>query len=248
MARKKRQGSPRSSHGGASPGAGPETAGAVQDKRAHREEARRRKELIHRRIRRRRLVRRAVVVGALVGVVGVAGGYVFSRELESRRLNQAAGRLAAEAGCTDVVDMLDLGRTHLPADQTTTYGQRPATSGLHALSPLRPDPHVYTDPVPETSAVHNLEHGYVLIYYRAKGDAALPSQVVGPLADLANGATKVIMAPFLDLQQGTSLAFAAWNKLQQCPPTVNSEQAVSLAEAFIDRFASGGEAPEPSAP
>lgn len=96
--------------------------------------------------------------------------------------------------------------------------------------------------------MHNLEHGYVLVYYRAGGDAALPARVVGRLTDLANGATKVIMAPFPDLVEGTSLAFAAWNRLQQCPSTVTSEQALGLAQAFLDRFASGGEAPEPSAP
>ena len=241
MAQKKRKRRQRPSPGTVSVVARPETAVAADDKSARREEARRRKERIQRIVRRRRLVRRGAVIGSLVAVVAVAGGYVFSRELESRRL-------AAEAGCTDVVDMPDLGRTHLPAGQNTTYEQRPATSGLHALSPLPPDPHVYTDPVPETNAVHNLEHGYVLIYYGANGDAALPSRVVGPLTDLANGATKVIMAPFPDLVEGTSLAFAAWNKLQQCPSAVTAEQALGLAEAFIDRFASGGEAPEPSAP
>jgi hypothetical protein len=107
---------------------------------------------------------------------------------------------------------------------------------------------VYEQPVPEQNAVHNLEHGYVLVYFRQDGDGALPGGVVSALADLVEGTSKVVMAPYPGLGPEHALALVAWNELQRCPSTVTPSQAVGLARAFIDRFRSGGQAPEPSAP
>ena len=229
-------------------GAGTATADRTAEKRRHREDARLRREAIQRGIRRRHVARRVAVWAAGLAAIGAIGVYVLGQELESRRLAGESGRLAAAAGCTDVVEMPDLRRSHLPAGQTTTYDQHPATSGTHALAPLPPDPHVYPSAVDETAAVHNLEHGYVLIYYRSESRDALPGGVVKGLADLANGETKVIMAPYPELEKGTALAFAAWDELQQCPAAVTAEHATGLADAFIARFRAGGRAPEPSAP
>ena len=203
--------------------------------RAHRDEARRRREAIERSIRRRRLTRRTTAWGIVV-----ARGFVVSRELESRRIASQGDRLAVAAGCTCVEEKPDLGRTHLSSGQTTTYEQHPATSGPHGLAPLPPSPAVYTSPVPEQNAVHNLEHGYIVMYYRSAEDARLPNGVVGALTDLADGEMKVILAPYPKLEPGTALALAAWDELQQCPNTVTVSQATGLAESFIDRFRGGG--------
>ena len=132
--------------------------------------------------------------------------------------------------------------------QTTTYEQHPATSGPHDLAPLPPSPGVYTSPVPEQNAVHNLEHGYIVMYFRSGGDAPLPDGVVGGLTELADGETTVNLAPYPKLERGTALALAAWDELQQCPNTVTVSQATGLAESFIDRFRGGGKAPEASVP
>ena len=217
-------------------------------KHAHPEEARRRREAIERSIRRRRLARRATAWGIVAAVVALAGGFVLSQELESRRIASQGDRLAAAAGCTPVEEKPDLGRTHLASGQTTTYEQHPATSGTHDLAPLPPSPAVYTSPGPEQNAVHNLEHGYIVIYYRSGGDTRLPNGVLGALTELADGETKVILAPYPKLEQGTALALAAWDELQQCPNTVTVSQATGLAESFIDRFRGGGKAPEASVP
>lgn len=98
----------------------------------------------------------------------------------------------------------------------------------------------------ETNVVHNLEHGYVLIYYRADGPDALPSTVVEDLASFATVNVKVIMAPYPSLAPGRAFALAAWDELQQCPSSVTPSQATDLARAFVDLFRSGGRAPEPS--
>ena len=218
------------------------------ERQRHREEARHRRETAHRAARRRKLLRRGVTVGIVLGVVALGATYVVNQERESHRLEEEASELASAAGCTDVKDVPSDGGGHLPPGETTSYPNHPATSGIHDLSPLPPDPAVYTETVPEQNAVHNLEHGYVLLYYRAGGDDALKPDVVAALSDLAEGESKVILAPYPDLGPDTALALAAWDRLQGCPPTVKADQALQLAESFLERFRGGGEAPEASVP
>ncbi len=220
----------------------------VATRREHREEARRRKDAAYRSTGRRRLMRRGVAIGIVVGVVAFGAAYVVTKEQESHRLEDEASRLATAAGCTDVRDVPSSGEGHLAPGETTTYARHPATSGIHDQAPLPPDPQIYKDLVPEQNAVHNLEHGYVLLYYRAGEDAALPPDVIVALSDLAEAESKVILAPSFDLEADTSLALAAWNRLQRCPSTVTAAQALGIAESFVERFRGGGEAPEPSAP
>ena len=218
------------------------------EKRAHRDETRRRREALERSIHRRRVARRAAVLGVVAAVVAVAGAYVVTQTLESRNAAEEAARVAAAAGCTPVEQQPDRGRGHLQPGQTTTYARHPATSGTHDPAPLPPSPAVYTSPVPEQNAVHNLEHGYVVVYYRAHGTAALPKGVLGSLTELADSESKVIVAPYTRLARGTALALLAWDELQQCPNTVTASHATGLAESFIDRFRGGGRAPEASVP
>jgi hypothetical protein len=137
---------------------------------------------------------------------------------------------------------------HLQPGQNYRYTSEPATSGWHDPSPLPGDPHVYTQPVQETRAVHNLEHAYVLVYYRADGPDALPADVVQALGPLVNAQFKTIMAPFPDLPTGTSFALLAWNKLWTCPSTITASQARTMTSGFIQAFRGTGNAPEPGAP
>ena len=104
---------------------------------------------------------------------------------------------------------------------------------------------MYTGVIPETRAVHNLEHAYVLIYYRRDGPGALSPEVVARLATLARGEARVIMAPYPLLPDGTALALAAWNKLWECPADVTADQAATIARGFIDAFRGTSNAPEP---
>ena len=95
--------------------------------------------------------------------------------------------------------------------------------------------------------MHNLEHAYVLIYYRADGPEALPTDVVDELATLAESEDKVIMAPHASLEEDTSLALAAWNKLWECPAGVTADQARTIASGVIEAFRGSSNAPEPQA-
>lgn len=190
------------------------------------------------------MARRVLAWGAAGALVAVGATYFVVQSQERSRLVAQASQVASEAGCTQVQEMPDRGRSHTPP---YNYDQRPATSGPHG-SPLPPGRSVYGAPIPEENAVHNMEHGYVLIYYRQEGNGALRSDVVQELQRVAEDERKVIMAPYPELEEGRSMALATWNRLQQCPSELTLDQAATLAHSFIAQFRGGGDAPEPAVP
>ena len=173
--------------------------------------------------------------------------FLFVRTTGPGDVSTAALSAARAVGCSAVTHPLSSapGGEHLQAGESHTYDQHPATSGPHDPSPLPPDPHVYTAPIPETRAVHNLEHAYVLIYYRPAADGGLSDDVVRGLESLARGESRVIMAPYPALPEATSLALAAWNTLWECPSSMTPAQATTIAMGFIDAFRGTSIAPEP---
>lgn len=215
-----------------------------------KEEARKEREARIRRARRRVLLRRLSRVGIVLLLAALIGVLIYWRGGESRRQRAEAAEAAERLGCSQVQDLADEGRQHLAAgEQPPDYGTTPGTSGKHNGSPLPPDPRVYDQPFDanlEARAVHNLEHGYVLLYYRAQDDAGVPDPIVDALADLANAEDQVILAPYPDLPDEQSLAFAAWTHLRSCP-TVTADDAndvIAVARGFIDEFRDHSDAPE----
>lgn len=221
---------------------------AARSRAEKKEIARRQRDEVRKIVRRRRAVRRALQVGIL-SAVAVGAVWFFTRAQAPADIPQSAIRAAEAASCGDVQtpESSAPGGQHLTQGEPLTYDQHPATSGRHAPAPLPGEPHVYTAPVDETAAVHNLEHAYVLIYYRADGPDALPTDVVDELAALAESEDKLIMAPHASLDEGTSLAVAAWNKLWECPAGVTADQARAISSGFIEAFRGSSNAPEPNA-
>ena len=221
---------------------------AARSRAEKKEIARRQRDDVRKRVRRRNAVRRSLQVGIL-SAVAVGAVWFFTRAQAPADIPENAIRAATAASCGDVQTPAGSapGGLHLAQGEPFTYDQQPATSGNHAPAPLAPDPHVYTTPIDETAAVHNLEHAYVLIYYRADGPDALPTEVVDELATLAESEDKVIMAPYDPLEEGTSLALTAWNKLWECPAGVTADQARAIASGFIEAFRGSSNAPEPNA-
>jgi hypothetical protein len=190
---------------------------------------------------------RAIRWGVVVAVLGGATAFVGYRFYEDRRLLERAAAAADTLGCGEIQSLPSEGRGHLQQGSSPPeYGTTPATSGPHSSSTLPSDVHAYDQAVPEPLAVHNLEHAYVIIYYRAEGNDALPENVRAALAELAQGQEKVIMAPYPDLSEGTSLAFTAWTKLQECPRVTDADKAVLAVQGFIKQFRGTSNAPEPS--
>jgi hypothetical protein len=222
-------------------------------RRDRKEDARRQREAITRRMRRAAIIRRVVKWGLVVLVVaGVVVYFVYQSQRQSR-LIASAREIATAQNCSQSNERPGdpTGATH--QDQgTIEYAEQPPTSGAHRSAPLPAGDRVYTadEPADVFSAVHNLEHGYVVIWYR---DGALAADAVEELADVASGEGEVILSPYDQLPEGTDLAFTAWNRLQECPAQsragdrLSPDQARTLAEAFVARFRNSEQAPEAAA-
>jgi hypothetical protein len=212
----------------------------VSNRQARKEAARRERERRLKAARRRARTRRVVRTGLVLGVAGAVGVFAWYRVTADRRLDQAATAAAEQLGCGEVLEpgqgIEDLGRSHSPPFVQGENGE-PATSGAHS-NPLPAEPHVYDQEIPEANAVHNLEHGYVIVYYQNEGADALPNDVRAALADQVETEDEVLMAPYPKLKEGSSLALAGWTRLQMCDVAEDAapEDAVTVTRYFIDRF------------
>ena len=251
MAKKKRK-RRRPDRPGSRPGTGTAVAEAAADDRpsaraARKEQARLERERRIKQAKRRQRTRRLVRWGVVVAAAGGIGWFVWTQVQENRLLQERAAAAAERVGIGEVEEPADEGARHLqPNDAPPQYGTVPAASGPHSPGTLPAEPKVYQQPVPEISAVHNLEHGYVLVYYRAQGDGALPEPVVAELEDLVEGESEVIMAPYEGLPEGTNIAFVAWTRLQsgQVPAGAEPDDVTLVARAFIEEYRNGAAAPE----
>jgi hypothetical protein len=169
-------------------------------------------------------------------------------EEEAARLAPVAEQAAGRAGCTDVVETPDEGQDHIQEGESPPdYRTTPAASGPHSPGFLPPDVSVYHEPVDEPMAVHNLEHAYVLLYYRPE-PPTVTTEIVAILEDLARNFEKVIAAPHAGLPEDAGLAMVAWRRLQRCPPSIEVTDAEAVARSFVLRFAGTDVAPEPLGP
>jgi hypothetical protein len=221
------------------------TSARAERKEQARLERERRIKQARRQVRMRRAARWGIAGALVLGV----GAFIWVQARQSSQLSEEAARAASRMGCGDVQTPADEGTQHLqPGDPAPQYGTTPAASGPHNATPLPAEPHVYDQPVPETALVHNLEHGYVLIYYRAEGERALDPAMVDELAGLAEDESEVIMAPYPSLTEGTNLALVSWTRLLECGADGEPEDARLVAQNFIDQFRNSSAAPEARVP
>lgn len=221
-------------------------------RRAERkEEARRERERRIRQTRRRRRTRRLIRWASFLAVVGLIAGGVYLAGSEDRELQQKAALAADRIACDEVEEQeSELPRAHtepFAAGEDAGDGVVPAFGGNHSQQ-LPSEPKVYSQPIPEEQAIHNMEHGYVLLYYAAEGEKALSEDAVGALEDLANDEGEVLMAPYPDLAD--SIILTAWGARQSCnpPADANPDDVALIARAFIDEWKNGQFAPEAQIP
>ncbi len=194
------------------------------------------------------------MIGAVVGVlVFVAIAWYTNRAPAATALPQTTVDAALKGGCSNLVrpDPGTPSREHLASGASYSYAEQPATSGPHDPSPLPDEPRVYDAQAMagyhETQAVHSLEHGSVIMYYRASSDPdGLPKTVVDSLAPIAQTSPATYLIPYPNLPPGTALAFTAWNELLTCPAKITAEQADTVAKGFIQALACTKNAPEPT--
>jgi len=181
---------------------------------------------------------------ALLAVLLVAGWFLLFRQQPPGEIPQEALAAARAAGCDPLERpvVAEPARGHLSPGEPFAYEDPPAAAGPHDPSPLPTG--VHDRPVAETRAVHNLEHGDVVIWYRPTADGGLSEATVGALEDLARERDGVIVAPYEDLPEGRSLALLAWNVRWLCPAGLGPAPAVTIAEGFVGAFRGTTVAPE----
>lgn len=243
MAKKKRKKRTRA--------APPATKAAASERAARKEAARRERERAIRAFRRRRRLVRGGIALAVIAALAVPAWLIFQNVRESRERRQEADALAAQIGCGEVQQEQGAdGERFEHVPQPPEYQTTPASFGPHSGQTLPPEPAVWDqpfDPTFEFRAVHNLEHGYVAMYYRQDGEAALSQDVVSALAELAEGEDQVFLAPHPALPEGENLALVAWNRIRHCEVRGEAGATADVARTFIEEFRDSSTAPEPQA-
>jgi len=133
---------------------------------------------------------------------------------------------------------------HIPVDSDPgQYNSDPPTSGLHYPDEANIgfyDENIYT--YPAGYLVHNLEHGYVIIWYNCDlldetGCPELKSQIRSVMDEL--GGVKLIAYPWNTID--VPLVMTSWGRLQRFE-TFDADQAKAFYRANLNK------APEPNAP
>ena len=257
MAKKKRKRQPQRPR--PRPQTGAAEAGAAREavesegslpasRRAERkEEAKRERERRIKQARARQRNRKLIRWGILLLVVVVIAGIVWFAGRQERQEQEEAALAADRISCTEIEEQ----EATLPNDHKEPYasgeGGVPAFGGNHTGGTLGADPKVYQQQPPEQTAIHNLEHGYVIVYYAADGDNALDAEIVSALEGMVEGESEVLMSPYDGLDQ--PLYFVAWGARQSCDPPAEADpaDAVDVAEGFISEWKNGDFAPEAAA-
>jgi len=118
----------------------------------------------------------------------------------------------------DVQTFEDQGRDHVPPGVTVdTYNSNPPTSGPHG--PVAPWG-VSDVPIPKESAVHNMEHGGVVIWYNCDPQIAptasrpfctLPDQLAELVQPLVDDGMFILLTPYGGMTE--PIALTAWQNL-----------------------------------
>ncbi|TDK25266.1 DUF3105 domain-containing protein [Arthrobacter crusticola] len=167
-------------------------------------------------------------IGAVILAIIIAVTLVIVNQVQA---NNAAKEAAAKP-IEGVATFEDLGREH--TDEEVTYEQSPPVGGDH--SPIWLNCGVYTETVPDTNAVHSLEHGAVWISYQPD----LAQAEIDALTDLVGSRSYVVLSPHAD--QESPIAATAWGLQLE----VDSADDPRLA-AFMEKYIQGEQTPEPGA-
>ncbi len=235
-------------------------------KAERKEQARRERAELQRKIARSRRNRRVVGVVLLLAAVGL-GLFWFLRPQPVRatpgELFRAAPQAREQAGCGPVENVGPFqpeGRNavHVPVEgmpPLSAYPSVPPASGPHFEIPWGAG--VYDSPPPIERVIHSLEHGAAVVWYSPEVSGVELERLRTFFGSGAAGA-RVIVAPYEyvgegeagTLPAGAQMAMVAWQNVQSCA-------SVNLAAAFGFTANYGappfgqrpyrGEAPEPGA-
>ena len=208
-------------------------------KAERKEEARRQRVELQRKMARSRRNRKVAFGVVAVLVAGVAA-FALTRPQEASAtpadLLENADQARQTAGCGPVEDVgpyqpKSSDRSHIVAQlPLSTYPSVPPASGPHNAIPYGAG--VYTTPPPIDRVIHSLEHGAAIVWY-APDVSGEELDRIRTFYEGSDVGSRVIVAPYDYADQGaagtlpagTRMALVAWHKVQQCAN-------VNLAAAF----------------
>lgn len=159
------------------------------------------------------------VAGLLLVMSSIIGAAVVTNAIESRWVND--------------VKVYDYkGGTHL--GEPVTYKETPPVGGEHAAAWQNCG--FYTEPIPNETAVHSLEHGAVWLTYRP----GLPVDQVNRLRAYTYRSAYVLVSPVEG--QPSDVVATAWNH-QLVLDGAEDERL----DKFVTRYVQGPQTPEPGA-
>jgi hypothetical protein len=196
-----------------------------------------------------------ILAMALVGVIfaGLVGLAVARNRAESARLAEQTAAVQArldELGCTPAENMEDRGQGHLDAASLAQqppdalYPDRPATSGEHFQGWLKTG--VYDQVMDERVLIHNLEHGYVNVFYDESADDAQIDELKSFAEEQIDGNYPKLIVSAWDgpLPEDYNFAYTGWGTRQMCAEFDTDTLAVFLRE----HHSGAGDAPEKTLP
>jgi hypothetical protein len=165
--------------------------------------------------KRRGLMIVGVCVLVALLIVGAAAYRPIKDWWDLRQFNSVglASIGAPASSCQDVVTKAATGnQQHVPVGTPVTYDQAPPAFGKHwnqyGVAPAPMSRKLYTDDRPPLEAlVHNLEHGYTILWYDSSvaGDNQQMQElraIADKMAGTSNFRTKFIVAPWKSSDEG----------------------------------------------
>ncbi|MGN6244782.1 MAG: DUF3105 domain-containing protein [Motilibacteraceae bacterium] len=204
-------------------GGGKNRRAVVAEMREQQQRAERRKTLL--------IVGGALVAGVLLIAAVAVPALISSRNDPAKKAVSALGVSASAASCdAPITDPVSGSGVHVgpgtdkPDETTVKYATVPPTSGEHFAVPAPFGKDFYTTAdVPKVEElVHNLEHGYTILWYPRSADTAQQDTIKALAAKMAaldeTGRGKFIAAPwdpaYGAFPAGKSYALSHWGQKQ----------------------------------
>lgn len=187
-----------------------------------------------------------VLVGVLIaGTVGYFVQQNLAERAEEREQIAAALDSLDELGCSTDEEMPPLGAGHFEQTELAAnppdvvYDHVPTTSGRHIGSVVGTG--VYDDYVDERVTTHNLEHGYVVMWYAEDADTAQVDALKAFARErIADGDREIVVSPYNGaMDDDANFGFVGWERRQLCE---QFDEGVALN--FINEHMNNPRAPE----
>ena len=159
----------------------------------------------------------------LLGGGGAVAAIVIAVVLATVLGGGGSSEALAAAGCSQET-FSEQGRNHVTElEEGFEYNSTPATSGPHNPEPALWG--IYDRSVEEIRAVHNLEHGGIVVQYGED----VPEGTAQAIRDWYAGGDRrgILVAPMPEL--GAGIALTAWTKLATC-----TTFSAAAADEFVD--------------